>query len=116
MEDKIKSLAEGGVVWTMDEQGTLSPEAINELESRVPKDEKVEVWIDEAQYLPDYISEKGEMFEIKTAEHMGLQHDHIAQEYLDKPQKRSMKRSRDNAGRLIELHPTKGWRKVRGVK
>jgi len=25
-------------------------------------------------------------------------------------------KNRDNAGRLIELHPTKGWRKVRKEK
>lgn len=33
-----------------------------------------------------------------------------------KPTKRSMKKSKDNTGRLIELHPTKGWRRVRKEK
>ena len=34
--------------------------------------------------------------------------------YVDwkKPVKRAIKRSRDSAGKLIELHPTKGWRRV----
>lgn len=33
-----------------------------------------------------------------------------------KPVKRAVKRSRDNTGKVIELHPTKGWRRVRGAE
>lgn len=44
-------------------------------------------------------------------------YNHIVEDFtkidLKKPVKRTMKKSRDADGRLWELHPTKGWRRVR---
>ena len=81
-------------------------------------DGDIKVWIDGAQYIPDYYHpETGATFDLKYEKGMEIgssQHGiYTLAAGLTKPKKRIMKKSRDNEGCLWELHPTKGWRKVR---